>query len=205
MVTHYFNLLVSLLAMINPIAIAPIFLALTQHQTREKRFHTALQGASASGVIMTVSFLLGNLLLKMFGIGIPSFQVAGGLLVLSFGLSMAQGNDTKHQPAERDETGQDSIAVVPLALPVTTGPGVISAIIVYASTNNGPADLAVSLVIIWLAALVVYLTFRYAPAIAAKLGPDGMSIATRISGLILAAIGVQFIALGLAALLPGLM
>ena len=84
------------------------------------------------------------------------------------------------------------------------GPGVISAIIVYASVRNSLIDTAAAILIILLATLVVYATFRYAPAIAAKLGPDGMSIATRISGLILAAIGVQFIALGLAALLPGL-
>jgi len=201
-ITHYLNLLVSLLAMINPIAVAPIFLALTQHQTRKERYRTALQGALASGVILTVSFLLGNFLLKLFGIGIPAFQVAGGLLVLSLGLAMAQGKDTKPQPAEREEG--DSIAVVPLALPVTTGPGVISAVIVYASANNAIPDIVSALVIIWIAAAVVYVTFRYAPAIAARLGADGMSIATRISGLILAAIGVQFIALGLSALLPGL-
>ena len=193
--THYFNLLVGLLAMINPIAVAPIFLALTQHQSRKERLHTAWQGALASGVILTVSFLLGNLLLKLFGIGIPSFQVAGGLLVLSFGLAMAQGKNVKPQPGEREE--DDSIAVVPLALPVTTGPGVISAVIVYASTNNALSDIASGLIIIWIAAAVVYATFRYAPAIAERLGKDGMSIATRISGLILAAIGVQFIALGL--------
>ena len=200
--THYFNLLVGLLAMINPIAVAPIFLALTQHQSRKERLHTAWQGALASGVILTVSFLLGNLLLKLFGIGIPSFQVAGGLLVLSFGLAMAQGKNVKPQPGEREE--DDSIAVVPLALPVTTGPGVISAVIVYASTNNALSDIASGLIIIWIAAAVVYATFRYAPTIAERLGKDGMSIATRISGLILAAIGVQFIALGLSSLLPGL-
>ena len=201
-ITHYFNLLIGLLAMINPIAVAPIFLALTQHQTRQERYKTALQGALASGVILTVSLLLGNLLLKLFGIGIPAFQVAGGLLVLSFGLAMAQGKDTKHQPAEREEG--DSIAVVPLALPVTTGPGVISAVIVYASANNAMEDIVSSLIIIWVAAAVIYATFRYAPTIAARIGPDGMSIATRISGLILAAIGVQFIAMGLSDLLPGL-
>ena len=182
-ITHYFNLLVSLLAMINPIAVAPIFLALTQHQTRQERYRTALQGALASGMILTVSFLFGNLMLKLFGIGIPAFQVAGGLLVLLFGLAMAQGKDTKHQPAEREEG--DSIAVVPLALPVTTGPGVISAVIVYASANNAVADVISSLIIIWVAATVVYVTFRYAPVIATRLGPDGMSIATRISGLFL--------------------
>ena len=200
--THYLNLLISLLAMINPIAVAPIFLALTQHQTREERLHTAWQGALASGVILTVSFLLGNLLLKLFGIGIPAFQVAGGLLVLSFGLAMAQGKNVKPQPAEPEE--DDSIAVVPLALPVTTGPGVISAVIVYASTNNDLPDILSGLIIIWIATSVVYATFRYAPTIALHLGKNGMSIATRISGLILAAIGVQFIALGLSSLLPGL-
>ena len=136
---HYLNLLVGLLAMINPIAVAPIFLALTQHQTREARYRTALKGALASGVILTVSFLFGNMLLKLFGIGIPAFQVAGGLLVLSFGLAMAQGKNVKPQPAEPE--GDDSIAVVPLALPVTTGPGVISAVIVYASANNGIPDI----------------------------------------------------------------
>ena len=80
----------------------------------------------------------------------------------------------------------------------------ISAIIVYAGARNSPVDLGSGLVIIRSATLVIYATFRFAPTIATKLGPDGMSIATRISGLILAAIGVQFLAGGLAVLLPGL-
>lgn len=204
MIIQYLSLLIGLLAIINPIAIAPIFLALTQHQSQQKRYHIAWQSAIASAVIMLVSYLLGNFLLNLFGIGIPAFRVAGGLLVLSLGLSMAQGNDVKPHPAQRSNTAEKSVAVVPLGLPVTVGPGVISAIIVYASVRNSLIDTAAAILIILLATLVVYATFRYAPAIAAKLGPDGMSIATRISGLILAAIGVQFIALGLAELLPGL-
>lgn len=205
MITDGLNLLIGLLAIINPIAIAPIFVALTRVQSQEERSRTALQGAVASMAIMLVSFFVGEQLLSLFGIDIPAFRVAGGLLILSFGLTMARGQDSKHHPADRSgPDGEQSIAVVPLALPVTVGPGVISAIIVYASANSSPTDIVMSSIIILLASLVVYVTFRYAPAIVARLGPDGMSIATRISGLILATLGIQFIASGLSVLMPGL-
>ena len=200
-----FNLLVALLAIINPMAIAPIYLGLTQGRSKEERSRIAYTGAVAAAAIMLVSFLLGQLLLIVFGIDINAFQIAGGLLLLGMGLAMAQGKDMKYRPEERAEgEGAGSIAVVPLALPVTTGPGIISALVVYASVNHALIDIITGVLAILMASMVIYGTFRVAPMIADKLGPDGMSIVTRISGLILAAIGVKFIALGLVTLLPGL-
>jgi len=199
---EFLNLFVGLVVIINPIAIAPIFVSLTAGDSVKRCREVAMQGAIASGIIMVVSFLVGNTLLALFGIDIHAFQIAGGLLLLNMGLGMAQGRSQKHQPT--DERG-DSIAVVPLALPVTTGPGVISTLIVYASLYRKPSQLALITVIIALSTLVIYLSYRFAPTLAKQLGNDGMSIVTRISGLILAAFGVKFILVGVGNLLPGLL
>lgn len=199
---EFVNLLVGLVVIINPIAIAPIFVSLTAGEPTRRCQEVAIQGAIASGIIMLVSFLLGNTLLTFLGIDIHAFQIAGGLLLLNMGLGMAQGRNQKHQPT--DDRG-DSIAVVPLALPVTTGPGVISTLIVYASLYRHPAQWLLIAVIIAIATLIIYLSYHFSPTLAKQLGNDGLSIVTRISGLILAAFGVKFILVGVGSLLPGLL
>ncbi|MBD1911424.1 MULTISPECIES: MarC family protein [unclassified Leptolyngbya] len=200
--TEFLNLLVGLVVIINPVAIAPIFVSLTAGESPRRCQEVAIQGAIASGIIMLVSFLLGNTLLAFLGIDIHAFQIAGGLLLLNMGLSMAQGRNQKHQPV--DDRGE-SIAVVPLALPVTTGPGVISTLIVYASLYRNPVQWLLMAVIIAIATFIIYLSYHFSPTLATQLGNDGLSIVTRISGLILAAFGVKFILVGIGSLLPGLL
>jgi len=196
-------LLAALVAMINPLAIAPIFLALTDGQSREERSHTAYRGMLAALVIMLVSFLCGKTLLAMFGISLPAFQVAGGLVLGAIGLEMARGISVVADPGEHDKDF-GSVAVVPLAMPVTIGPGVITALIVQGGKGDSIEHIVSGVLVIVLAAVATYLAFRSARRVVSTLGRDAMSIATRLGGLILVAIGVTILTSGLGELLPGL-
>jgi len=210
LVTKYFNFLLALLAIINPIAVAPFFVALTHHQSPVQRNQTARTAATAVAIILLVCFLVGEAILKLFGIQLSAFRVAGGLLLLLMGLNSAQGKGRPMPPPQegtdiKPEEEEEDIAVVPLALPLTTGPGTISAVIVYGAANRALSDLLASVVMTVLIALIVYLSYLAAPWLAKRLGRTGMHIAYRISGLILASLGVQFIVLGVAELLQPLL
>jgi multiple antibiotic resistance protein len=206
--TEYAKLLAALLAVMNPTGAIPIFLGLTEHQTREERRRCGLAATASAALILLVFLAVGEPLLAVFGLGIPSFRVASGILILLVALSMMQVRAQEATPllAEvRGESGRGSVAVVPLAIPVLAGPGAISTVIVYAHRGSSPAHyLAVAGAIVTVA-VIVLAALRLAPAIASVLGPTGMNVVTRIMGLILAAIGVEFIAGGLAVLLPGLL
>jgi multiple antibiotic resistance protein len=197
----YFNVLMALLAIINPIAVVPFFLVLTHHQTPLQRNKTAKIAALAVGINLIVCFLIGAAILKVFGIQIASFRVAGGVLLLFMGLDSAQGKTKPPAPTHHDDADEISIAVVPLAIPMTTGAGTISAVIVYAAANRAITDFVAMFVIAVLITLIVYLTYRAAPWVARYMGKTGTNIASRISGLILASLGVQFIVVGVADLL----
>lgn len=195
----------SLLAIVNPMAVIPIFLNLTDQMDPADKFETALVGTFAAGLIMLIAVGFGELLLALFGIDLFSLQIAGGVLVFQLGLKMAQGENTKPTlTTEGPHLKPRSIAVVPLALPVTTGPGVISAAIVYASVTNTFVDASATVVSILLVTACIYLTFRYAPSIAHRLGTDGIQVVTRLGGLVLMSLAVRIITVGLGGLLPGL-
>jgi multiple antibiotic resistance protein len=203
---EYWKLLALLWALVHPIGALPIFLSLTEDRPAERR-HVGFVTSVAVGVILIVSVFVGQELLDAFGITIPSFRIAGGLLILFTALTMIHVPErgTRETPTDKsDSTARDSVAVVPLAIPILAGPGAISTVIVYA--HKGTAlhhDLLICAVIIAVAASV-FVLFRLAPPIASLIGHTGMRILTQIMGLIIAAVAVEFITQGLAAIFPGL-
>jgi multiple antibiotic resistance protein len=203
---EYWKLLALLWALVHPIGALPIFLSLTEDRPAERR-HVGFVTSVAVGVILIVSVFIGQELLDAFGITIPSFRIAGGLLILFTALTMIHMPErgTRETPTDKsDSTARDSVAIVPLAIPILAGPGAISTVIVYA--HKGTAlyhDLLICAVIIAVAASV-FVLFRLAPPIASLIGHTGMRILTQIMGLIIAAVAVEFITQGLAAIFPGL-
>jgi multiple antibiotic resistance protein len=173
----------------------------------EEMHRTALKAAVAVAVILTLSVWVGDYLLSFFGIGIPSFRIAGGLLVLIIAIAMfdARTSPARHTDAEQAEAEvKNDIAVVPLAIPLLAGPGAISLTIVDAHQVVSFADKFVfSLGIVGVAA-IVWVVLRLAEPIGKRLGTGGLNIATRVMGLILAAMAVQFMADGMLELFPGL-
>jgi multiple antibiotic resistance protein len=205
---EYFKLLVGLMSVVDPIGAIPIFLSLSENRTFEERRRTAWVCAMAVGVILLGSLLSGELILRLFGIGIPAFRVAGGILILLMGISMlrASPDRSRQTPEERVESYErDSVAIVPLAIPLLSGPGAISTIIVYAQEKCSCWQhyVLVGLVVATVA-FTVLLVLWTAPRIASMLGKTGMNVITRIMGLIIFSIAVEFIAKGLTELFPAL-
>lgn len=205
--SQYAKLFAALLAIVNPIGAVPLFVTLTGQQTAVERRRTAFTAAVTVGTVLVVSLLVGEAILRFFGISIASFRVAGGILVLLIAVSMmyARTSPARHTPEEAAEAfDKASVAVVPIGVPLLAGPGAISTVIVYAHRLASPAQYGAILIVIGVVTLSVWLAFRTAPYVAKLLGRTGINVVTRIMGLIIGAIGVEFIANGLKQLLPGL-
>ncbi|SDZ80760.1 multiple antibiotic resistance protein [Desulfuromusa kysingii] len=203
----YTKALIGLLAIINPLGAIPIFLSLCGEKTAPEYRKIARTSALSVALILLLSIWCGETILTFFGISIPAFRAGGGLLILLMAISMlhakqSQAKQTLHEAEEANN--KESIAVVPLAIPLLAGPGAISLVIADAHQMvhlSGRIFLSVSAVA---AALVVLLALSLAEPIGKKLGVTGLNISTRIMGLLLAAIGIQMITSGLVILLPGL-
>lgn len=204
---EYLKFFAGLIAILNPIGVIPLFINLTYNQTAAERNRTALVAAVTVGVVLAVSLLCGELILDFFGISVASFQVAGGILILLNSLSMLQAKmgATRQTEEEAQETAErEDVAVVPLGVPLTAGPGAISTVILY---GHKPALFGRSVILIGgivIVALIVWAAFRLAPLISRALSRTGINIVTRLMGLIMAAIGIEFIAAGLRILFPSL-
>lgn len=199
--------LIGIFAILNPLGAIPIYLSLMADRRPDEMHRIALKAAVAVAVILTLSVWVGDALLSFFGIGIPAFRIAGGLLVLIIAIAMfgARTSPAQHTDAEQAEAeAKNDIAVVPLAIPLLAGPGAISLTIVDAHQVASLADkLVFSLGIVWVAG-IVWVVLRLAEPIGKRLGTGGLNIATRVMGLILAAMAVQFMADGMLELFPGL-
>jgi len=201
--------LIALLAIVNPIGGVPFFIHFTQSMKRAERVRTMKVSAFSAFVVIAVSALAGLRIIEFFGISIASFQVGGGLLLLISSLQMlsAQQADTKPSDiGEGDEkvnTGA-SIAVVPLTIPLLTGPATISTMVIYAQRTRHWWEIAVLVGYGVVVGVAVYLAFMASGRIAKLLGQTGINIMTRLMGLILAALAVEIMADGLAALFPAL-
>jgi len=206
--TEYFEFFVSVIAMLNPIGAIPMFLMFTQSETFAQRKATARVAALTATMVLLVALFVGDLVLSTFGVTIPAFRVGGGLLILLNALAAIQAQQgSMKQTAEEVEEGviKASVAVVPLGIPLLAGPGSISAVILYTANNPGNLVHYAALCACMVACgLVCWIAFRAAPWLARVMGVTGINVFTRIMGLLMVAVGVQFIAVGLKALFPGM-
>ncbi|MHB1656226.1 MAG: MarC family protein [Burkholderiales bacterium] len=199
--------LVGIFAIINPVGAIPIFLSMAEDRSALEMHHIAMKAAVAVTVILALSVWIGDGLLSFFGIGLPAFRIAGGLLVLMIAIAMfhAKTSRAQHTDAEKREAeSKTDIAIVPLAIPLLAGPGAISLVIVDAHQTANLIDKVLLTGVIMAIGVIVWLVLRMAEPIGARLGTAGLNIGTRIMGLLLAAMAVQFIVDGLVILLPGL-
>ncbi|WP_431821198.1 YchE family NAAT transporter [Burkholderia sp. F1] len=198
---------ISLLALINPVGAVPFFLSLTAQQTDDERRRTIRIASVSVFCVITVTTLLGQQIIDFFGISVGSLEVGGGIIMLLMAISMlnAQAGNTRSTPEERHEAEQkDNIAVVPLAIPLLTGPGSISTVIIYAANSRHWYDRVGLVAIGAILACLCFVAMRLAEPIANWIGRTGINIATRLMGLMLSALAVEFIVNGLRALLPAL-
>ncbi|MFM1908439.1 MAG: hypothetical protein RLZZ591_2116 [Pseudomonadota bacterium] len=206
-----FKPLVTLLAIVNPLAIVPFFIHYTQGFSREQRQRTILISSFSCFVVIAVSALLGLQILDFFGISLASFQVGGGMLLLTSALNMlnaqpaeAKSNAEEMQDAAAKSAARASIAVVPLTIPLLTGPATMSTVVIYADKAK---SLWQMLMLVGFGVVIAGATavcFSLAQPIARVLGKTGINVMTRLMGLILAALAVEVMADGLIKLFPAL-
>jgi multiple antibiotic resistance protein len=200
-----FKPLVTLLAIVNPLAIVPFFIHYTQNFDDEQRRRTVLTSAFSCFVVIAVSALMGLQILKFFGISLASFQVGGGMLLLTSALAMlnAQPAEAKSNAEEmHDASTRTSIAVVPLTIPLLTGPATMSTVVIYADKAETVLQLTALVGYGVVVALATAMCFSLAQPIARSLGKTGINVMTRLMGLILAALAVEVMSDGLVKLFP---
>ena len=193
---------VPLLAIINPLAAVPVFLAMTPGDALEARLRMALRGCLVCGGILLVFAALGNGIFKVFGISLPSFRIAGGLILLLMALDSLQAERGRIKETEeelREGTAKEDVSVTPLGVPLLAGPGAISSVIVFESQAATLSEKAVVYAVIAGVAALSYATFWVTLRGATRINPIAMNIVTRLMGLLLAATGVEFILSGLRA------
>jgi multiple antibiotic resistance protein len=200
-----FKPLVTLLAIVNPLAIVPFFIHYTQDFTRAQRRRTIWIASFSSFIVIATCALMGLHILEFFGISLASFQVGGGMLLLTSSLAMlnAQPAEAKSNEEEmHDAAARASIAVVPLTIPLLTGPATMSTVVIYAEKAKTFWQLATLVSFGLVVALATALCFSLAQPIARGLGKTGINVMTRLMGLILAALAVEVMSDGLVKLFP---
>lgn len=202
----YVRFFITLIAVLDPFLAVPIYIGITARKSEDARFALARVVTLTVLAVLVGSALTGEALLDLMGASLPAFRVGGGLVLLLMALAMlsAQAGGMRQSEAEAAELGQGQLSgVVPLAVPLLAGPGAISTTIIASEAGGIVHRLAIVVCIFFVCALL-WGTLRLAHVIAPKIGQTGLNIATRLLGLLLAAIAIQTMAEGLKGLFPAL-
>jgi multiple antibiotic resistance protein len=197
--------LVTLLVVVDPVGLAPTFLAVTQGMSRKHRRQVALRASLIALAILLGAALVGDWLLRLLGISLPAFRIAGGLLLFSLAFEMVFGLRMERESRAAEQAMEEhvrNIAAFPLAIPLMAGPGAITATLLLSGQAAGhPAWLASLIGVIVVVALACYVTFLVAGRIGRFLGVTGNVVLARLLGVILAALAVQYVIDGMRAVL----
>jgi len=188
---------VSIFIIVDPLGLVPYFITLTSGYSPSRRRRTVHLAIMTTIFVLTAFALFGNQILKLFGITIPAFRIAGGFIIFMVAIQMLQAQRTRLKATPEEEAHsyeQEEIGVVPLGTPMLAGPGAITTVIVLSESN-----LWVILASILITALLAYVILLQANRISNLLGPTGLNIFIRLMGLVLAAVSVQFVIDGIKA------
>jgi len=188
------------LFIVDPLTAVPTFLAMTQRDSPEVRRLMARRGAWTCAITLTAFALGGSLIFRLFGITLGAFKIAGGVLIGLNALDMVQArrSQQKETPVEKAEgIEKEDVGIMPLGVPMLAGPGAISTVMVLAGTSKTAVTTAGLYGAIALTAVVCYATLAAATRVERRLGQTGMRILTRLMGLVLCAIAVQFVVDGI--------
>ena len=201
--------LITLLAIVNPIGVIPFFIHFTRNFSPAQRRKTARVAAFTAFLVIAASALVGLQILEFFGISLASFQVGGGLLLLMSALQMLNAQPAESRAHDVDEGASRadsgaSIAVVPLTIPLLTGPAAISTVVIYAEKTRHVWELGVLVGYGLIIGVATWLALSTAGRVGRFMGQTGINVMTRLMGLILAAIAVEVMSDGLLKLFPAL-
>lgn len=203
-IIHYF---VSMLAITNPFGNLAIFIGLTSHNTLAEQRKIAATTALATVIILLIGTWCGGFVLRFLGISVPSFELAGGIIITLLGLSLLQSKISGMSHTEEEQKSavqKSSIAVVPMSIPIIAGPGALATIILYSEKSPHFLTRLPFSVCDIVIALVIWLVLFFASHISRLLGVSGIKILMRIMGLILVAMAMEMLTSGLLADFPGL-
>ncbi|NVM21323.1 MAG: MarC family protein [Desulfobacterales bacterium] len=193
------TILVPLVIIMDPLGNLPFFLLFTERNSPPERRRMAAVASITACLILVFFGMTGDFVLRFFGIGLPAFQLAGGFVFFVYSLQMLRlipGGMKTTSEEEQEGVAKENVALVPLATPLLAGPGAITAVLVWQQTTDGPGNQVLLLVTIMMACLIVYLVFHFAGRIIRVMGVGGIRVMTRLMGLLLAVIAVQFMVSG---------
>lgn len=187
----------ALFSVINPLGAVPIFVGLTQHDSKAERSRISFWTAVNVFIILIISFFIGQYVLAFFGISIDALRIAGGFIIVNSGFALLSGKFSKNRgvnkQVENDAQKRNDIALTPLAIPMLAGPGSISLLIALYQDYNKISDQVIACCAMAAVAIVIFLVMRSAHYLSRILGASGIVAISRIIGFIVIAIGVQYI------------
>jgi multiple antibiotic resistance protein len=184
----------TLLFVVDPAGVVPLFLSITANESPSERQKTALRACIAAFFTLSTFAFLGGLLFRVLGISLGAFRIAGGILLFLLAVDMLQAKRTRTSPEEEAEgVSRPDVSVFPLAIPMLAGPGASSTVMVLVSRADHWMECVCVAVVIAVTAALCYWVLRSADMIARRLGRTGMNVLERVMGLILAATAVQFV------------
>jgi multiple antibiotic resistance protein len=209
MLEYAATVFVTLLVIVDPVAVLPMYIALTQRQSKARRHATAVQAITVAAVTLLVLAFTGDRLLRLLGIGLPAFRIAGGILLLLLSVEMVFARQSGLRSATEAETEEAEVSydvsVFPLAIPLIAGPGAMTSIILLMGQASGDiAHQAIVIAIMLLVLAISLAVFLFAPPLMDKLGVTGINVIGRVFGIVLAALAVQYVIDGIGDVLMSL-
>ncbi len=199
-ISYIWAMVVSLFVIVDPFAVIPVYLGFCEDTTHKERAAMRVKSTAIAFCILSLFAISGLALFNFFHISIHGFRIAGGILLLKFGISQLSGERKRVKAEEKlDLEDSDSYAVFPLATPLLAGPGSISTVVLFSSAADSPIRKAGLVLAIFIVLLASYILLKFAPLIARLLGKTGLNLLTRIMGIIISAIAVEFILTGIRA------
>jgi multiple antibiotic resistance protein len=199
--------LLTLFVVVDPVGLVPTFLAVTEDLPRPARRSVAVRASIIAGAILIGTALIGDWLLQTLSISLPAFRIAGGLLLFSIASEMVFGVRLRRESQEAEEAVEEhvrNIAAFPLAIPLLAGPGAIAATVLLAGRAGGNLTLIAILIgVVVLVAFACVLAFLFAERIGRYLGLTGNIVLSRLLGVLLAALAVQYVVDGVRAIING--
>lgn len=206
--TAFVAILVSIFAIVNPVGVIPTFVALTGGYSHKERKGVIVKAVLVGCGVLLLFGLAGETIFNVFSITIPAFRIAGGILIFKVAFDMLQGERPKSDSNDHeiaDALERENIGITPLGVPLLTGPGAITTVMILIASHDAAQDRLLIYGAVVLVFVASFILLFLGERLFGFLGRSGLQVFTRIMGLILAALAVQFVVNGVSQALPGLL